>query len=387
MRVLRAGGLVLAAVLLAMAAIAWHMLAKVTALPHPAPVAAPAGAGPLAPARPAAGDGPGLGLHWLRTGETTVPFGQFYGGLEGWVGRAALWKGGLQRRLFWAPVVVVVVRHPRHGVVLVDTGISREQTRPFRYYSVRRGGLNSGIWRDSENRIAPEGDLAAQLARLGIAPADVAHVVLTHLHEDHVGEVLRFPAATVHLSRLEWEDRARVSYAPSFAGVARWGHFDFDAGALGPFAASHDLFGDRSVVLLPTPGHTLGHSVVLVQTEEASALVAGDALYTLRHLDAAALASFNYFGEQGLATYRDSVRRIAALAAERPDLALLVPHDPFAYNLVHTRAALADGRLAREEVAALRREQAKLFDAEGRLLPAARPRWDAAAARVASELP
>ena len=80
---------------------------------------------------------------------------------------------------------------------------------------------------------------------------------------------------------------------------------DFDHGALGPFDASHDLLGDRSVLLLPTPGHTMGHSVVLVQLDEASALVAGDALYTLRHLDATALASFNYFGEQGLATYRE----------------------------------------------------------------------------------
>jgi len=387
MRVLRATLLGVFLIILGMIAIGWHVIARVTALPHPEPVESFAGLGPLAPERPAPEAVRGLALHVLFTSETTVPYGQFFGGLAGWVGAAALWKGGLQRESFWAPVAIAVIVHPRHGVVLVDTGLSREQTHPFRYYSVREGGLNAGIWRDSGNRIAAEGDLAEQLARLGSAPADVAHVVLTHLHEDHVGEVGRFPAATVHVSRLEWDDRARVSYQPSFAGVKEWDRFEFDSGAFGPFAASRDLFGDRSVVLLPTPGHTMGHSVVLVQGEEASALIAGDALYTLRHLDAEALASFNYFGPQGLATYQDSVRRIAALARQRADLVLVVPHDPFAYNLRHTRRALADGRLTHEEVARLRSEQATLFDAGGRLLPEAHPHWDAEGERVVTGIP
>jgi N-acyl homoserine lactone hydrolase len=384
MRALRIVGLAVACVLAVMVAIGWRVLARVTALPHPAPVRASSGAAPLSAEPPADA---GLALHLLHTAETTVPFGQFYRGLEGWVGTAALWKGGLQRESFWAPVAVAVVRHPRHGVLLVDTGISPEQTRSFRYYSVRAGGLNAGIWRDSSNRIAAEGDLIAQLARLGIAPGDVTHVVLTHLHEDHVGELRRFPGAAVHVSRLEWEDRARVAYQPSFAEVRDWRVFDFDAGAFGPFAASHDLFGDRSVVLLPTPGHTLGHTVVLVRLGAFGAVVVGDALYTLRHLDANALASFNYFGPQGLATYQDSVRRLAALLRERPELVLVVPHDPFAYNLVHTRQAFADGRLDGAEWSRLRQEQAKPFDAAGGLLDAARPRWDAAAERVVTELP
>jgi glyoxylase-like metal-dependent hydrolase (beta-lactamase superfamily II) len=366
-------------------AIGWRVISRVTAPPYPAPIAAPAGTPPLAAAPPEAGRG--VSLHLLFVGETSVPYGQFFRGLEGWVGAAALWRGGLQRESFFAPVAVAVVRHPRHGVLLVDAGLSAAQTHPFRYYSVLEGGLNSGIWRDSTNRLAAEGDLATQLARLGIAPEDVRHVVLTHLHEDHLGEVARFPNATVHVSRAEWADRARVAYEPTFAPVRRWDHFEFANGAFGSFDGSYDLFGDRSVVLLPTPGHTMGHSVVWVQLDGAAALVAGDALYTLRHLDPEALASFNYFGPEGLATYQDSVRRIAALARERRELALVVPHDPFAYNLVHTRAALADGRLTHEEVAGLRDERAKLLDASGRLRPAALPQWDGAMERVASELP
>jgi glyoxylase-like metal-dependent hydrolase (beta-lactamase superfamily II) len=109
-------------------------------------------------------------------------------------------------------------------------------------------------------------------------------------------------------------------------------------------------------------GHTLGHSVVLVQLEEAAALVAGDALDTLRHLDPDALDPFNYFGPQGLAIWQDSTRRIATLARPRADL-------------------------TSPEWATLRGEQAKLFDAAGHLLPAARPRWDPAAGGVTSDVP
>ncbi len=387
MRALRVAGIALGGILLAMAGIAGHMFARITALPHPVPPQAAADAAPLTRERPPPATARGMRLHLLHTAETTVPYGQFFGGLEGWVGAAAIWRGGLQREILWAPVGVAVIVHPSVGVVLVDTGLSREQTHPFRYYSVRAGGLNAGIWRDSSNRIAADGDLVSQLQGLGIGVDEVRHVVLTHLHEDHVGEVARFPGATVHVSRLEWEDRARVAYTPSFDAVARWDHFDFADGAFGPFAASHDLLGDRSVVLLPTPGHTLGHAVAVAQLEGAAALVAGDALYTLRHLDPEAIASFNYFGPDGLATYQDSVRRIARLGREREDLVLVVPHDPFAYNLVLTRRVLADGRITVDERDALRAEQAKLFDGEGRLLPAARPAWDAERQRVVSQIP
>ena len=199
-------------------AIGWHVIARVTALPHPEPIASPPGAGPLAPERPAPEAVRGMELHLLYTAETTVPYGQFFGGLEGWVGAAALWKGGLQRQSFWAPVAVAVIRHPRHGVVLVDTGLSREQTHPFRYYSVRAGGLNAGIWRDSGNRIAAGGDLIEQLARLGVSAGDVAHVVLTHLHEDHVGEVAaKLRGWQIHASQRDfvrkvWGVPARVLY-------------------------------------------------------------------------------------------------------------------------------------------------------------------------------
>jgi len=126
MKALRIAAVGVVAILMVMVAIGWHVLARVTALPHPAPVRAPVGVGPLSPERPAPGDARGMTLHLLFTAETTVPYGQFFRGLEGWVGAAALWKGGLQRESFWVPVAVAVVRHPRHGVVLIKVGRAKK---------------------------------------------------------------------------------------------------------------------------------------------------------------------------------------------------------------------------------------------------------------------
>jgi glyoxylase-like metal-dependent hydrolase (beta-lactamase superfamily II) len=385
-KTLKIGGVVLAIVLVSFVAIGWRVLGRVTALPHPIPAGTHPGAEAELHADPR-GIGAGLRVYGLVTSETMVPFGQFYGGLEGWIGAAAIWKGGLHGDESWVPVQVVAIVHPEHGVVLVDTGLGAAQTRPFSYYSVIDGGLNAGIWRDSENRIAAAGDLLTQLAAHDIAPDDVTHVVLTHLHEDHVGELGSFPRAVVHVSALEWDDRDRTSYEPSFAAVTQWDRFAFDSGHFHTFAASKDLLGDGTIVLLPTPGHSMGHTAVLVVLGDHHVLVTGDAAYTLRHLDPDALASFNYFGEQGLATYQDSVRRMAQLVDALPDVIVLPPHDPFAYNVEHMQRALADGRLDVGERAQLDGMRRALFDADGRLRLAARPRWDEAQQRVVSDIP
>lgn len=387
-KVLKIVALALAAILVVFAGIAWRVLSRVTGQPHPVPQRAHPDAPEELPADPRTAEhADRIRVHVLVTAETSVPFGQFYGGLEGWVGAAAIWRGGLQRDPMWVPVIVVAIVHPEAGVVLVDTGLSEAQTHPFSHYSVLDGGLNAGIWRDSDNRIAAAGDLVTQLEAIGIAPGDVKHIVLTHLHEDHVGELGRFPSATVHVSALEWNDRARVSYAPSFDPIAMLDAFAYDSGALYSFDASKDLLGDGTVVLLPTPGHTLGHASVLVALGDHHAVVTGDALYTLRHLDPEALASFNYFGEQGLRTYQDSVRRVVALQDTLSELVVIPAHDPFAYGTAVLPRAFADGRLDARERESLGAHRRALFDEAGRLRPAARPRWDEQTERVVVEMP
>lgn len=310
-------------------------------------------------------------LYMLQTGETRVPFGQFYGGHEGWIGIRALFNLITEDRDFqWVPVNVFLIVHPIQGVILFDAGLSRAQTEPGYYRGVT-------AFTHEENRVAEEQLLLTQLARLGFEAADVQHVILSHLHEDHIGEVAAFSNATVHLARDEWDDRRRVFtgvpglgfgsyYARSYESVVNWNLYEYDSGRFESFAAAKDLFHDGSVVLLPTPGHSAGHASALLRLDGAEVVLASDSIYTLRHLDFETLAAFQ-FSERGLQTYSDSIRRIVALQKRRPGVVLVPGHDPFAYGRDHLPRAFADGQLSPDERDALLSHQRSLFTAEGRL--------------------
>ncbi|NJL34608.1 MAG: MBL fold metallo-hydrolase [Chloroflexaceae bacterium] len=123
------------------------------------------------------------------------------------------------------------------------------------------------IWQSIDNWLPAEQELVAQLAHHGYRPEDIQHVILTHLHEDHVGELYRFAGATVHLAAAEWADRARMGYSPGYAAITRWHHFTYDGGRFYSFAACADLFGDGLVIALPTPGHSYGHMSLLIRWE------------------------------------------------------------------------------------------------------------------------
>jgi N-acyl homoserine lactone hydrolase len=96
--------------------------------------------------------------------------------------------------------------------------------------------------------------------------------------------------------------------------------------ALAPFTAAHDLFGDGSLVLLPTPGHTPGSLSMLVRQPGATPLLmAGDATFDVHLMQDGHLPGL---GER--AALRASTRALSTLWARYPDLAILPAHDPAA---------------------------------------------------------
>lgn len=374
LRLLAAGFLALSAAALGFAL---YVMSRTSRSPFPRPARERAvGTNPERAFAAAAEAGREIRLFPLQTGSTLASFGQFFGGYEGWVGLRAIWNMGAdESTVFWAPVHAYLIRHPVHGPLLVDTGIGRPQTEKG-YYSPRKGGVAGLIWKESDNYLPAEQELVTQLRRLGVEPAEIRHVIMTHLHEDHVGELNRFSHATVHLSRVEWEDRSRMGYEPSYEAIKEWNIFEFDSGRFHAFAASKDLFGDGTVILAPTYGHSFGHTSLFLQMGEYPLCLAADALYTLHHLDADGLGAFNYFGREGFATQTDSARRLAAMQRFLPDLIYLPTHDPFAYTFELIHPFLADGQLTPSERDALRAYQDALFDEAGRLRPGVRPRFE-----------
>ena len=173
------------------------------------------------------------------------------------------------------PVHAYAVVHP-DGVCLFDTGQTALATNPG--YHTR---WHPFLWL-ARFELAPEDEAAAQ-----IDAHSVRWVVLSHLHTDHIGGLVDFRHADVLVSRTEW-DRAQ-----GFGGQLRgylpqhWPQglrpqlIDFAGPPLGPFAASFDLLGDGSLVLLPTPGHTPGHLGLLANRR---VLLGGDMAHAAEEL-------------------------------------------------------------------------------------------------------
>lgn len=179
---------------------------------------------------------------------------------------------GLPRRVF--PSNVFLYTHPSGRRVLVDTG----------YPPTFRGtGLVGTLYRRIlPASVGPDETVDQRLLALGLTPADVEFVVLTHLHPDHVGGVRWFPDATFVLSsgQVATLRRSRVREGVIRALLPPW----FAAGVVADEEPSvslaglngFDLFGDGTVLVVSLPGHARGHLGVLV---EGRVLVAGDAAW------------------------------------------------------------------------------------------------------------
>lgn len=208
------------------------------------------------------------------------------------------------------PVPWYFVEAGDRGIV-IDGGMAAECARD----AARHWGAAAVA--EYEPVITPDEACRPALAAAGIAPERVTHVVQSHLHNDHTGAVGRFPGAVhiVHRAELAYaraplpEDR--TAYAP--ADILRpgvvWRELD------GPIGSLFDLFGDGSVTLIATPGHSPGHLSVLVRPSGTRpVLLTIDAAYTRRHFEAEAVGALmpNAEALASLAILREIARNTGA---------------------------------------------------------------------------
>jgi N-acyl homoserine lactone hydrolase len=150
------------------------------------------------------------------------------------------------------PVHGFVIKHPRAGAILVDTGVGWPTELVKEWKVVNRHAADA-------------------LAEHDLSPADVRIVINTHLHFDHCGQNAVFKHAPFYIQRPELE-RARREEGLT----AEW--FDF-AGARFELVDG-DAEIAEGVRVVATPGHTVGHQSVVIETADGGALMIGDAAYT-----------------------------------------------------------------------------------------------------------
>lgn len=204
----------------------------------------------------------GLQMHVFVTGYIEVP-------------QALLARGASLTRRHQLPVPVLLVQHPRQGLVLIDAGLSPERSAAAGWPA---GLLDLGT-DISVTRVAP---LRDRLAEAGFKAKDVRWLVLTNLRFTHTGAVEQFPQARVVVARTERdyaEEKPRAHNPTEVDDVGNWKFVDLSDGQpLATFQSSIDLFDDGSILLIEASGVTPGQVLVLIRSVERAVLWAGDAV-------------------------------------------------------------------------------------------------------------
>ncbi len=282
--------------------------------------------GPL----PGGSEGAAVSVRPLLTAEMAAPPG-FLLRPASRRGRLRAFRQGLTGRdNVWVPIPVFLVEHPTAGRILIDTGLSPATAIDAR---AALGWVSAHIYRI---RMRPEQAITAQLRELHIPPAEIATVILTHLHLDHAGSVSEFPHAVFVATKAEWvsafaRNRVTRGYVRrQYDHAFDYRLVDYDHESINSFASfgrSFDLFGDGSVTLVSTPGHTAGHQSVILRTRAGELLVCGDAAYTRHTIDTVALPLIAHDDHN----FRRSVREIRAYLDMTPGATAVPGHDAEAW--------------------------------------------------------
>jgi N-acyl homoserine lactone hydrolase len=213
------------------------------------------------------------------------------------------------------PMPAYLIEHPK-GLILFDTGLVPDAADdPERVYGELAAFLDI--------RFTPEQRVDRQIEALGYRTSDVTHVIASHTHFDHAGGLYLFPDAQFYVG----EGDIRYAYWPDPAGAVFFRRGDIDATRDYRWreipGCDVDLFGDGSVVILFTPGHTPGELSLLVRLPGRNFVLTGDTVHLREALQTVAPMPYDASTEQSLR----SIRRLQ-LIRDTADATVWITHDP-----------------------------------------------------------
>lgn len=196
-----------------------------------------------------------------------------------------------------------VIRHPK-GVLLWDAGLSPDLI----------GQPAQGGWTLKQS-------IPDRLQTLGLTPAEVTHIGISHYHADHSGGAKDFPTAELLIGKGDWD--AVKAMKPDERPAAQLAPWLTGNGKVTPVAADKDVFGDGSVTVLGMPGHTPGHTALLVRLASGPVILSGDQYHFRENREARGVPGFNTNRADTLASHD----RFEALA-KNLKARVIIQHDP-----------------------------------------------------------
>lgn len=225
-------------------------------------------------------------------------------------------------------VFCYLIEHPK-GKILVDTGWHTD----VRYNQYE---LLGKFHYQINQAFLPKGEAVdEQLAALGVKPSDLDYVLLTHLHSDHVlGVKLVKDAKKILCSDIELETALgefRSRYEPEMWEGVGLQTFPLEQTGYGPHGLSYDLFGDGSVKLVCTAGHTMGSCAVEINNNGKFVIITGDCAYAPKSWEKMVRPGIMANMEMGM----KSLAWIKEMSEKPECLKMLTIHDPEAVAAVY----------------------------------------------------
>ena len=201
-----------------------------------------------------------------------------------------------------------LIRHP-DGDLLWDLGLPS-------------GLVGAGEQESDVFTLSMDRTLTDQMRDFGYAPWDLDYVSISHSHFDHSGQADQFQEATWLVHEAEYESMfpetpEALENAPEVDGEVTNPFESFATLTHETFTGEHDVFGDGSVVIIPTPGHTPGHTALQVTLPETGpVLLTGDLYHRQISRELRRVPRFNHDEAQTLASMDAFEARAAALGAK-----------------------------------------------------------------------
>ncbi len=220
-------------------------------------------------------------------------------------------------------MTAILVRHPK-GNLLFDAGFGRHVDEHFKTLPKL---MQSTTTYDKAEPVAD------QLSKAGIAQSELAGVVLTHAHWDHVSGLDSLPGVPLWVEAAE---QAFIQGDSEHSALARslaphnYHVYDFTDGEYLGFPRSHDVWGDGSIVLVPAAGHTPGSILAFITLPSGTRyLLLGDLVWQSEGITLPAERPWLVRALLGEDTeqVRQHILHVAAIYERFPDIKLLPAHD------------------------------------------------------------
>src|SRR4051812_15978364 len=184
--------------------------------------------------------------------------------------------------------------------------------------------------------VAPKVSLVDYLAKIDVKPEQIKYVGISHYHADHTGQIASFPMATLLIGAKEWDaiSSPKPAEGVNFKPFESWIKGD---SKVEPQPIDKDVFGDGTVIMLRTPGHTPGHSSLLVKLAQMGPIIlSGDAVHFRENYDTDGVPAFNYDRADTVASIgrmkkiADNLKATVVIQHDARDVDKLPPFPAFA---------------------------------------------------------